>query len=237
MRTKPNPTSRHVQRSRSRRGLTMVELSIGLAVMGVTLVAMSSFLSAVSQSWANSQNELKASNAASVAKAQMQDVLGAMLHVVQNKQGGAEGESSHVFFWKHDALVNDDGLAQFGEMALLEYDPAVSALRLYEAKPAAEMNAAELTLAQSSEWGDPTSPDIIGFFKSSSVVGTPTTVVGRSGADESGIDVRSATLECFDPEGGKPMTNFDLTISDDGVATRSYGSVAMRGSRVPENLE
>lgn len=230
-------TDRAWQKRHPRRGLTMVELLIGLVVMGVMMLALSSFVSAVAQSWKNSSEELKTVNAATVAKAQMQDVLGSMLYVVQNKQGGAAGEASYVFYWKHDALVADDGLAQFGEMALLEFDPATMGVKLYEAKPVGQMNATELTLAESTDWGDPTSEAIISYFKSSSVVATPITVVGRATADASGVDVEAAKLEYFAPAGVKPITNFDLSLSDDGATSRSYGSVAMRSARTPTNLQ
>ena len=167
----PQTIISNVGRTRARRGLTFVELTIGMAITAVLMLALATFASAVSRGWQNSQDQFKARSVTHQSVAALRDVLSEMLCVVQSKAGDAAGGSAYMFCWDTDNWNGAADLqAQFGEMSLIEYDPTTKTIWLYKPKDVSQMTAAEKTTAGDSTWGDYSSTSIVSYYKSSSIV-------------------------------------------------------------------
>lgn len=215
-----------------RRGLTLPELLIGTAMLGMIGTALTTFTLAMSAGWADSEQQFKLENASKRTGDQVESTLAGMLYVAQVKEPTVGSENAYLFFWNKDSLpVKADDEAQLGEMGLIEYDPASKAVRLFKPRTTGLTPAQTTTLAQQN-WGDPTSPAIIDYFKAlDSVEMTP--VVGGENSD---ISVESVQVKHFTPLGAKPMTAYSMRISNGSAEETRSGTVPMRAGRKPKNF-
>lgn len=124
--------SRRPGRPRARRGMTLVELSIGLAITAMIGAAVTSFTFATANAWRSSSSGQTAENAGHVTAVRVQDVLRSARLFGAWRAGDVHDASAvpsaAVLIWAGDR--NGDGLIQQSEIALLEYDPAESRLYL-----------------------------------------------------------------------------------------------------------
>lgn len=215
-----------------RRGLTLPELIIGTAMLGMIGTALTSFTLAMSAGWANSDKQFKIENASKRTGDQLESTLSGMLYVAQVKQSSEGSPNTHVFFWSKDNLpTKADQKAQLGEMSLVEYDATEKSVRLYKPK-AAGLTAAQTTTLLNANWGDPTAPAIVDYFKSlDSVEVTP--LIGGAGSD---IAVEGATFKHFTPVGSKPMTTYSMRLRNGNAEDARSGTVPMRAGRKPQNF-
>jgi type II secretory pathway pseudopilin PulG len=218
-----------------RRGLTMVELIIGTVILGMIGLAVASFTVATSTGWRNSEETYRVANLGTRSSQQVQDRLSKALAIVRPAPATQPTSSSYVFFWSNDAYgTASDGKAQFGEMALLEYDAAAQAVYLYEPKSPSGLSASDQALLASDNWGDPAQmPTIVSYFKSSSVVKPARAIVGGVTGSPG---VSSAAFAAFKPTGGKPLAMYDIVIGSGDAAAHSYGSIALRAAKTPQNV-
>ncbi len=212
--------------------MTLPELIIGTAMLGMIGTALASFTTAMSAGWRNSEQQFKIENASKRSGEELETTLSNMLYVAQGKSSSSTSADSSVFYWNQDGgLVAADKKAQLGEMALMEYDSAQKTIWLYKAKTTGLSNPQKTTLS-SDNWGDPTLPAIVTYFKSlDSVERTP--LIG--GAD-SGIDVASASFNYFMPTGSKAITSYTLKLVSGTAESSSSGSIPMRAGRKPSNF-
>jgi hypothetical protein len=208
-----------------------------MAITGVLGLALSTFAVAVSTGWKHSDDEFKMRSANMRGINQIQNALSGMLCVVQAKVGDASGGSAYFFCWQKDTYGGSaDRKAQFGEMALVEYEPATKTVWLYEVKTT-PMTSAERTEAASESWGDYSSPAVVTYFKSSSIVAPRKPLVGGYGTTaEAGIQVLSAQFGVFAANNGKPIASYRLMIGNAISASPASGNVALRAAQTPKNL-
>ena len=223
---------------RAKRGLVYAEVIIGIAITGILMLALAAFTTAVSTGWKHIAQEFKARNADVRSAGQMQDALRNMLCIVQAKIGDSSGANAYFFCWQTDSYGGTaDGKAQFGEMALIEYEPATKAIWIYTVKDVSTMTAAEKISASSESWGDYTSPSIVTYFKSNSIVGPRKPLVGGySTTGDSGVSVAGARFGVFSPNNGKPIASYVLMIGDTISSAPAFGSVSLRSALKPSNL-
>lgn len=232
VRTHPPRSRRHS------RGLTYVELTIGMAITAVLMLALSTFAVAISAGWKHSDDEFKARSANTRSVSQIHDALRNMLCIVQANVGDADGGAAYLFCWQNDTNGGAaDNRAQFGEMALVEFDPATKTVWLYEAKDTSAMTTAEKNSAASDSWGDYTSPAIVTYFKSSSFLAARKPLIGGySTSGGKGVAVLSAQFGSFAANNGKPIASYRVTIGDADSSSAAYGNVALRAALKPTNL-
>ena len=134
-----NPTS-----IRARRGLTLAELILGTAMLGIVMMAAAGLMTAVAAGWKSGDTVARVANVGDRAGLRVEESLAAALYVLQVKAPASAGAASYVFYWKSDGVTGvADGKAQLGEMALIEFDPTTKAVRLYEPLAASAMTAVE----------------------------------------------------------------------------------------------
>lgn len=210
-----------------------------MVITSVLMLALATFATAASSGWKHSDDEFKTRNADSRSVAQMQDALSKMLCVVQVNPGDTAGGAAYLFCWQKDSFGGSaDKKAQFGEMALIEYEPSTKAVWLYQVKNVSAMTASELTAAGSESWGDYTSPAIVTYFKTSSIVAPRTPLVGGFfGSSNGGIQVVAAQFARFTATNGKPLASYRLLLGDSIASVAAYGNVALRAAQTPANLQ
>lgn len=207
-----------------------------MAITAVLMLALATFSNAVSRGWQNSQDQYKARSVSHQSVAQLRDALSDMLCVVQTKVGDTTGGSAYLFCWDDDDWGGAaDRKAQFGEMALIEYDPVTKAIWLYQTKDASAMTAAEKTTAGDEDWGDYSATSIVTYFKSSSMVKPRTPLVGGATGD-GGASVTSAMFGYFAATNGKPVATYQLSLATAGTGEAASDNVALRAAQTPTNL-
>lgn len=219
---------------RSRPGLTLAELICATAMLGIVLMAASALIAAVAAGWKNTESAYKVANVSDRAGSRLEEQLVAALSVLQVKPPATAGGATHLFYWKSDGITGtEDGKAQFGEMALIEYDPASRAVRLYEPLAAAAMTAQQLSLAQGSDWGDPAAAEVVAYYKTMSFLAAPVTLIGgQAGASE----VTAATFTSYAVVGAKPAVGYSIALMQNGLAAARQGSITLRAGRKPRNV-
>ena len=221
---------------RTRRGLTFVELTIGMAISAVIMLALASFVSAVSRGWKNSEEQFKARSVSHQRVAQLRDALSDMLCVVQTSIGDASGGRAYFFCWRGDTWNGAADLkAQAGEMALIEYEPSTKTIWLYLVKDVSTMTTQEKNLAAEENWGDYSAEAVVNYFKTSSLVKPRRPLVGGA-TSHGGASVTSAQFGYFAATNGKPVASYQLALATDGAIEPASDNVPLRAALQPTNL-
>jgi hypothetical protein len=221
---------------RSRRGLTFVELTIGMAISAVIMLALASFVSAVGRGWKNSEEQFKARSVSHQSVAQLRDVLSNMLCVVQTKVGDTAGSNAYLFCWYKDSWGGAADLkAQWGEMALIEYEPSTKTVWIYLPKDVSAMTAQQKGYAELDDWGDYSSDSIVSLFRASAINLPRRPLVGGA-TDNGGASVSSAQFGYFAATNGKPVASYQLTLVTDGAFESACDNVPFRAAQQPTNL-
>jgi prepilin-type N-terminal cleavage/methylation domain-containing protein len=211
--------------SMRRRGMTLLELSIGLVVTSMVIGALSAVWFAVGETWAKSGSSQSVSLTGAQAVARFESNLRPAKYIFQVVSGSTDGKTTpgaSVFYWKSDSWNNTaDGAVQVGELALIEHDPSTQKLYLYQAIPSASMTASQLTRASGvALWADLSSSATVTAFKSYDFV--QKTVLSESvvGALFSAPSTSS---------GARPKLEYTLSLSRSGTTSLVYSVVSLRG--------
>lgn len=234
------------QRSQQR-GLTLVEVIIGSSLMGVIMLALAAFTTAVAAGWKHSEDTHKTGDVGRRVGDQMQSTIANMLAVVYSKPGSQNTQANaYMFYWAIDSYDGADDKAQFGEMGLLEYSAGHKAIFVYEPKSKSAMTATQQAIAATTNWGTAASQDdadaIVNYFKSSGVA-TSRQIAGQSSTN-SGMTVDATALNLFTPTNAKPSVMYEMVMTDQAAYAsgdtsarqRTYGTATMRAARKPTNL-
>lgn len=220
----------------ARHGLTFVELTIGMSITAVLMLALATFATAVSTGWKYSETQYMVRSVGNQSVAQLRGTLSDVLCVLQAKTGDSSGAAAYLFCWRSDTWGGAADLkAQFGEMSLVEYDPSTRTIWLYEPKDSADMTASEKTTAADANWGDSSSEAIITYFKSSSMLKSRRPLVGGASAS-GGAQVTSAQFGYYAATNGKPVAIYQLSIVTDGALSYANDNVPMRAAQTPSNV-
>lgn len=231
--------SRDPQHLRARRGLTLAELIVGTAMLGIVAMAASGLISAVAAGWKSGETITRMANVRERAGLRIEDAIAPAFHVFQTAwvgdSGGGNGNAkAGVFFWASDGITGVvDGKAQLGEASLILYDKTSKAILLYEAIPRASMTSAQLAAAQQGDWGNPSDPMVVQYWLSQGFVAPPKRLIGgQPGASE----VLDATFTLFAPSGAKPVVTYTVSMTQNGLAVERQGTVTMRAAQRPRNI-
>jgi prepilin-type N-terminal cleavage/methylation domain-containing protein len=232
----------HLRNQLLNRGMTLAELIAGMAVMGIIMAAAATFATAVATGWSASAKSSALNATATRSGAQLEASVRASLAIVQTKASTTASPSSYAFLWRYDGFDRaEDGAAQAGEMALIEYDPVSKTVWLYQPLDESAMTSSQFDQAKQGNWGDLSSPDVVNYFKSGSFLAPRRPLLGP-GLDTTSRAalVMSASFIDFDPAGGKPMLNYTMQIQPaDATGTDAVravsGSISLRSPQTPSN--
>lgn len=130
----------------TRRGLTIIEMSIALMITTLVVGSLSAVLMATSRAWAATEEMTNTQLAGSQLSQQMQRRLREAHWIGVIETGSIDGSKpgAQVMLWREDAwpVTRDvfgtvteigDGVLDLAEVALIEHDPATRRILLYAA--------------------------------------------------------------------------------------------------------
>lgn len=111
------------------RGLTLVEMSLGIAITAMMGLAIFGFVSVTTQTWRTTENE----QSLDIAARQAGVILSGIIEPSQ-ALGLVNSSLSGVLIWFEDFYGGvRDGKAQLAELAVIKYDSSSRSIQFYEA--------------------------------------------------------------------------------------------------------
>ena len=211
--------------ARPRRGMSLVELSIGIVITTMVVGALSALWFAVAETWVKSGSSQNVTLTGNQAVSRLEASLRTAKYIFQTNAGSTDGKTTpaaSVLFWKADSwTASPDGAVQVAELAVIEHDPASGRLYLYQAIPKASMTASQITRASGvTMWTDLSSPSTLTAFKGYDFVQKTVLSEAITGAL---FASRSAS------SGGRPTLEYTLILSRAGTTSRVYSLASLRG--------
>lgn len=215
-----------------RRGLTLVELSIGMVITAMVMGALGGMWFAVADAWRQSSSSQNAGATATQATARLDALLRDVRHVGVWTAGSINGSAAgaSVLVWRGDAWArNENGTAkttlpdwipQLGELLLIEHDPAAGKVYYYEPIPLASMTGTQPTRASKDvTWAELNSATLAASFKASDLVKRKVLTEGCAGAVFNVHAANGSTRACVE---------YSLRIVRPGAASLVYGTTTFR---------
>jgi hypothetical protein len=219
------PQLRNRPRTRAA-GFTLMELTLGMIVTGLVMIAVSALLSAVAQGWTQSGQTQVNSTYRVQAHARMQKILKGAKQIGAVRNGSIDGNlaAAGVMLWASDA--NLDNKVQFSELGLLVHEGPVGTtggyIAYYDVSYPSTWTAAQKTTADTPALADDEiyNNSNIDTFRSLAYVRKTvlaTNVVGAVFTKTDSVNVTRPTLDY--------TLKFDKVDADTDL---EYGSVALR---------
>ena len=217
--------------------MTLVELSVGLVITSLVLGALWALWFAVAETWSKSSSSQGNTLRAAQVVTRLEATLRQARYVCQWTPGSLSDSSvspASCFIWRSDfwnaaGNVNNaadfktqvsDGLAEVGELALIEFDAASKRVYIYQPMDPTAMDATQRTAAGTVwTWSDLSKSSNLSTFKSLSYVQKKVLSEGVSGVE---LNVPAT------PSLGRPLVEFTLTLTNTGTSTIVYSMAALR---------
>lgn len=207
------------------RAFTLVELCIGMMVMGFVAVVLATFASAMSHQWRYSEGQQHLDVTA-------RQGLRLLRPVVQSSRAIGHiytTPTAAVFLWQNDKLDRPN-IAQFGEMALIEYDDLSKTIYLYEPDPEfdLELNAMAVEAVTNADMANPT---VVELFKAQPWLKPRRAILGPGESAAALSRVTSCTFSQPQDSGTGgvlPMVALDATLERNGQTLRIRDRIAVR---------
>jgi len=211
-------------RLKFRRGLTMIELLIGLVITGLVMAALASITFAVAQGWTASDGTQNLQIQSQQVYTRVRYNLASALYIGLVNAGSLNGSATTpgcVVYWANDS-VNADGKPEIGEMALIQHDAVNQVVTLYYCMPYASMTGTQQTSAAGSiSYATMTTSTWPATFEALSFV--KKTVLGRN--------VKGATFASYwnTSTTQRPLVEFCLVLNrPPQFSTTLYGVALLR---------
>lgn len=213
-------------RARSRRGLTFVELMIGLALLGMVGAANVALLFAVGRAWSDAETDRTNRTGGYQASSFMYRQLRSARFVGVAHGGYVDGATGGdlpptLAFWREDDVL-EDGIVQYGEYCVIEFDRDSRKLTMYY-HPATEAGAADRV--PDSQLADANHAEA---FKRRAYVRPR--LVAR--------DVKDARFKSYSVNGNSQarLVEFTILIERDGREQIEYGTATVRSPKKPQGV-
>jgi hypothetical protein len=205
--------------------MTIVELSIGLAITAMVTVALGGLWYAVGKSWSASEQGQHAQMAALQTVARMESYVREAKYLIQMSAGSIDGTAGNatLFYWNNDNWQPSpsDGQPQLGELAYIEHDKSARKIYLYIPLPYSAMNADQRVRAGAvATWSELSASSTPGLFKSYDFVQKKVIAEGVKG------------IKFYVPNFGntaRPALEFSMKLERDEEKVMVYGTAALRG--------
>ena len=206
----------------SRSGFTIVELTMGLIVMAIILLALAGLAVAMGNGWraTEKQDNLQVARRQTSAQIYYNVRAARYIGVATSDGGGGGGGSSSgasIIFWKGDANAGKTMYAY--QVAVIQHDMGASTLKLYQLPQTASGSMIEFKDCDVDDSGD------IEKFKQMN--GVTSQVIGRN--------VSSVTFKVL-PIGTSQSTQsleFQIKYKSDDQEQLEYGTATVRGPQAP----
>jgi hypothetical protein len=235
----------------ARRGLTLVELCMGLVVTAMVGTAVASFSLAVTEGWYKSQQAQAQAVTATQASARMKSNVEGTCYVASTSTddittssgSGNARPDAWMFLWQSDDWNSAaDGKAQVGEMLLLtwsrstrtvyvsEVDRALATSTTYSADASRIMTTSEMSSADT-----PGTFMRLGFVKARRpILGQGRTEAEVTANSATGTDVTAASFRRATRGGGEsPGVVYSLQLTRGSDVQTVQGTITLRSSKTP----
>jgi hypothetical protein len=122
------------------RGVTFVELCIGMTITALVMAAVASFTLAMGSAWRHNKGGMTGDGSSNLLNAKLNAIMREARCVGAVRNGSltdASAPAAVVLFWLHDS--NGDRRAQVSEIAAFDYDASSKSLRFYQ-RPAPQLD-------------------------------------------------------------------------------------------------
>ena len=218
------------------RAFTVVEMTMGLVILSIVLLAIAGIIAAVGLAWNDTEMNQSMQVQANQVYARVQHILASAKYVAQYSSGSLNGSSiGSIVFWRADdyAASPNDETVQTGEMAVIAQDPTTNTLWLYEAIPYSQMTQSEYTAAGVVQpWSYWTNSSNISTFEGLNFIQkTPLGGPGTLSNPTNYLQVVGAQFYVYGLTGTSqlPIIEFALAFSRNGLTLNLYGSSTLRG--------
>lgn len=216
--------ARAMMLSCARRGMTIVELTIGLMITGMVMASLAAVWSALGDSWSSTGSSQQVVLTANQAVLRLEDAIRQSKYVCQYSTGTGNA-GTYVLLWKSDnwaalPATAPDGQPQLAELVLIEHSAADQRIYAYEAISSSAMNTSQKTRAAGvATWSDLTAVSTPAAIKTYDFVRKKTIAEGVSSIS---FNVPQMTT------GAKQVIEFSLQVSRGGSSTVVYGTATLR---------
>jgi type II secretory pathway component PulJ len=200
-----------------RRGMTFVELMIGLMITAMVGGAAAALMGAVSASWQATQAaqslQITSRQSAQTVERLIKTARFVGLATADGQLVGtapANSTGAAILFWRQD--TNGDGIMQLGEVSLLQHDPGAGTLKIHQLGATA---AGKTTACTSNDLKTSASASQFGALP-----GCDSYVLASN--------VAAAVFRLNTPPGGRPSVEYALKFRDGSAERMEYGTSTMR---------
>ncbi|HEY0009607.1 MAG TPA: hypothetical protein VGB55_12845 [Tepidisphaeraceae bacterium] len=210
--------------STRRRGLTLVELTIGILFTTIIGAAVSAFCLALSTQWRAAEH----GQHLDVTVQQARGTIGPIIQSSRRIGGVFQGSKPAIFLWHADDLGGvSDGKPQFGEMAVVEYDPTLQSLFYYS--PNRSLNLLSNVLANLDiPVANMLNPLVLEFFLRQTWLNPRRVLLGPGRVRSDEVDVTRVTEASFSTRGNLQGINMQLTLQRGGETVQMTEFFALR---------
>lgn len=194
-----------------RRGFTMIELCLAIAITAMVATALTTFAFSMTQYWRETEDRQQLQ----VSTAQARNMIAPVFESARGLGCVTNNATPSAFFWLEDTLGGSaDQKTQFGEMALLQYDNATKTIYLYQANTSLNL-AGSLTASAVLSSSDMANPNFITLYRQQTWLRTRKAMLGPGREVDSDIDISRVTSCSFAliTTGGLPAVQMNATVS------------------------
>lgn len=192
------------------RGLTLVEMCLGMAITAMTGLAIFALASVTARTWQATEN----GQSLDISARQAGTILSGIIEPSQ-ALGLVDPSRPGVLIWSGDFYGGvRDGKAQLAELAVITYDPARRSILFYEADPVRTTQAVDeasevITVDRMNR------TDLFNQFLSRSWLAPPRVILGPGDSSWTGMDLtRVDSVQLFPlTQSGLPGFEMNVTLS------------------------
>lgn len=212
-------------------GFTLIELSIGLVIMAMIMLAIAAIMTSVTQGWEEGKITQSTQMQANQVYARVQKILSSAKYVISPADNSS---GTSIFFWANDNLIADNTV-EAGELGLIQFDPTTNSLYFYQAEP--NLSGSNLTAAQTQlDWSALQALTASQFESWSYIQQTALGGPGSSG-NANALQVTSAQFYVtgLGSTSTLPIVEFSLGFSKAGQTVTLYNSSTLRSPTTQPN--
>jgi hypothetical protein len=197
--------------TKCRRGLTQIELLLGLVITVMTVGALGAFMASTAQAWRSAEQVQNAQTLNLQVSNRIQNTVRTSKYL---GYGGATADGQGLLFWRDD--TNADGRMQLSEIGLLSYKASNQKLTLYTVRSTSPTAATLCSVTDIDDANDVANFKLLANLQSQELL----------------KDVSGVTFQTRNPTDGRqrPSLKYQVRTEQNG---RGYGETQTVTLRAP----
>jgi hypothetical protein len=206
----------------------MIELCLGMLMTAMIAGGVAAIADVTARQW----NDNRQRQLLGVTVQQHRHSVGSIVRAARSLGGVVTKYKTGVFFWQADTYGGTpDGVAQYAEMALIEYDPATKSILYYQAD-AASLSAASAYASSTVTGSYMADPDVANYFKQMTWVKSARSLLGPGRTIDDDMETARVTSAAFVVTKASNLQTLQLNVTvERGTLTQTFTDVY--GVRAP----